>query len=459
MPDEQHLKVRLRALAFGGDAVGKTEAGMTVFVPYGAPGDEVEVGITERRKSFLRGRLRRVIHPSAQRVIPPCPYFGRCGGCQLQHLNYAAQLQQKKRFVEDALARIGRLPNVKVHDVIGMAHPWSYRNKATFVFGRPHPQPLSHAAGEGSCGGFFAAGSHEVVDVSECLIQHLINNQILAAVKECIADGLMTVFNPRTGRGLLRWLESRVNGAGTQALATLVTTAETWKKQASCAARLREQVPQVTAVLRRIALRHDVPSEEAEGAAQVISGQPYLHEEVAGLRWRVHAGSFFQVNPQQAEILVETVKRYADFQNADVVIDAYCGVGLFALLAVREGCSVCAIESSPSIHDAEFNAEVMRTSSVHLFGGRVELWLPCLRAQGVRPEVIILDPPRSGAKEAIPEIIALQPRRIVYVSCDPTTLARDLNALHQRGWEVKEVQPIDMFPQTYHIECVARIER
>lgn len=460
MTDKQYVNVHLRALAFGGDGVGKTEEGITVFVPYGAPGDEVEVEVTERRKNFLRARLVRIVQPSPQRIMPPCPYFGHCGGCHLQHLDYAAQLQQKKRFVEDALTRIGKLENVKVRDVMGMANPWAYRSKATFVFGSPHPPPLSHSAGEGSCGGFFAASSHEVVDIAECLIQHPVNNQILAAVKECIAGGLLSVFNSRTGRGVLRWVEGRVNGAGTQAVATLVTTAQRWKAEHACAARLRERVPQLTGVLRRVAQRHDAPTEDVQRTSQAISGQPYLHEEIAGLRWRVHADSFFQVNAQQLEVLAEKVMDYANLRGNEIVVDAFCGVGLFALLAVRAGGTVYGIESSPqSIADAEFNASALPAASAHFICDRVERALPRLRSEGVRPDVLLLDPPRSSAKEAIPEIIALQPRRIVYVSCDPATLARDVSALHPHGYEVKEVQPIDMFPQTYHVECVALVER
>jgi 23S rRNA (uracil1939-C5)-methyltransferase len=460
MTDTQYLNVHLRALAFGGDAVGKTEEGITVFVPYGAPGDEVAVEVTEQRKNFLRGRIVRVVKPSPQRILPPCPYFGRCGGCQLQHLDYAAQLQQKKRFVEDALSRIGKLENVRVRDVMGMANPWAYRSKATFVFGSPHPQPLSRNAGEGSCGGFFAAGSHEVVDIAECLIQHPLNNQILAAVKECIAGGLLSVFNPRTGRGVLRWVEARVNGAGTQAVATLVTTAQRWKTERGCAARLRERVPQLTGVLRRVAQRHDAPTEEVQRTSQVISGQPYLHEEMAGLRWRVHADSFFQVNAQQLEVLAEKVMDYANLRGNEIVVDAFCGVGLFALLVARAGCTVYGIENSPqSIADAEFNAAALSVATVHFLRDRVEHALPRLRSEGVHPDVLLFDPPRHGAKEAIPEIIALQPRRIVAVSCDPATLARDVSALHPHGYKVKEVQPIDLFPQTYHVECVALVER
>ncbi|MCS6861196.1 MAG: 23S rRNA (uracil(1939)-C(5))-methyltransferase RlmD [Abditibacteriales bacterium] len=458
MTDKQHLNVHLRALAFGGDAVGKTPEGLTVFVPYGAPGDEVAVEVTERRKNFLRGRLVRVVKPSAQRILPPCTYFGHCGGCQLQHLDYAAQLQQKKRFVEDALRRIGKVENVKVCDVVGMANPWAYRSKATFVFGSL--PPLSSAGGEGSGGGFFAAGSHEVVDIAECLIQHPVNNQILAAVKECVAGGLLSVFNPRTGRGVLRWVEARVNGAGTQAVVTLVTTAQRWKTERACAARLRERVPQLSGVLRRVAQRHDAPTEDVQRTSQVISGQPYLHEELAGLRWRVHADSFFQVNAQQSEVLAATVMAYAHLHGHETVVDAFCGVGVFALLAARAGCKVYGIDSSPlSIADAEFNAAALPAASAHFICDHVERALPRLRSQGVHPDVLLLDPPRSGAKEAMPEIIALRPHRIVYVSCDPTTLARDVSALRAHGYEVKEVQPIDLFPQTYHVECVALVER
>ncbi len=343
---------------------------------------------------------------------------------------------------------------------MGMVNPWGYRNKATFVFGSPHPLPLSRRAGEGSSGGFFAVGSHEVVDVAECLIQHPINNQILAAVKECIAGGLLSVFNPRTGRGVLRWVEARVNRAGTQAVATLVTTAQRWKTERACAARLRERVPQLTGVLRRVAQRHDAPTGDVQPTSQGISGQPSLYEEIAGLRWRVHADSFFQVNAPQWEALAEKVMDYANLRGNEIVVDAFCGVGFFSLLAARIGCTVYGIDSSPpSIADAKFNASALPTASAHFICDRVERALPRWRSEGVHPDVLLFDPPRSGAKEAIPAIVAMQPHRIVAVSCDPATLARDMSALRAHGYEVKEVQPIDLFPQTYHVECVALVER
>ena len=400
------IHLRLSDMAYGGAAVGRHE-GKAVFVPGGIPGEEVRVEIVQDRPRYARARLLKVLAPSPERVAPPCPQFGRCGGCQWQHVEYGAQLRYKQRIVESHLQRIGRIPSPPLRPPIGMAHPWRYRNNMQFVVDREGHLCL------------MAAGSHRPVPVGDCHLLCPELGQVLAELELDLPDlaGVTLRAGRRTGE---RMLVLATRGADVPEL-------------------------EVDRPLSCVLLRPD-------GSIAPLIGSPYLHEELAGRRLRVSAGSFFQVNTEQAEALLEVVREYARIEPGETVLDAYGGVGTIGLALAGRAGRVLIAEASPSAAaDARKNASSVPNATV--IEGAVEAVLPALEGA---IDVAVLDPPRAGvAARALAALAARRPRRIVYVSCDPSTLARDLGRLLEQGYALQEVQPVDMFPQTYHVECVA----
>ncbi len=411
----QIIEITLEAIAHGGEAIGRHE-GKAIFVPYAIPGERVRVEIVEAKERWARGRLLEVLQASPDRSAPPCPYFGpdRCGGCQWQHIAYERQAELKGAIVADQLRRLGRLAAAPVADVVVLADDeglldLGYRNHVQFAL-TPDRRP-----------GFRRAASHEVIPIERCLL--------LAEPLDVLHAALDIAWPELTGVTL------RASERTGQALVLLETRGTELPE-------LELDLPAACAVLTPRGL-------------EPLIGEPWIEEVVAGRRYRVSAESFFQVNTLGAEALVEIVRGYADVQPGDTVLDAYCGVGLFALALADAAAAVIGIESAPSACE-DFAHNAADLAHVELHEGAVDAVLPALAEQGRRADVVIMDPPRSGAGEAvIRQLAALRPRNIVYVSCDPATLARDSVFLSAAGYALAEAQPIDMFPQTYHVETVA----
>ncbi len=404
------FQLHLTAMAHGGEAIGRHE-GKVIFVPYTIPGEEVLVEVVEERRRYARARLMEVLSPSPHRVEPPCPHFGQCGGCHWQHIAYQAQLDYKRQILCDQLARIGGLPEAMVRPTIPSPSPWHYRNHIQFSI-----------AEDGQLG-FRAARSHRVVPIGECHILHPLLEELLVALDLNLPG--------------LRRLSLRA-GVNTGDRMVIFETED-------------DEPP---------ALEADMPVScvllLSDGTPVNLVGSNHIVEEVAGRRFRISAASFFQVNTPVAEKLIKLAADYLDLRGDEVLLDAYCGVGTFGLsLAERVG-EVIGIEENPfAVADANFNAGELE--NVTLIEGRVEDVLPDLEE---RIDVAILDPPRVGCEpEALRALAELGPRRIVYVSCDPATLARDVRRLGEAGYVLVEAQPIDMFPQTYHLESVALLRR
>ncbi len=450
-----HINIRLDSLAVGGEAVGRHE-GMAVFALWGCPGDFAEVEITEVVRTFARGVVRRVIEPSDQRVEAPCPHFGDCGGCQIQHLSYAEQLKQKTAMVKDALARIAGLPEIEVADTWGMEKPWCYRNRAEY-------HAKLNEAGDLTLG-FSRHHSHDIVTLTECNLQHQLSERIRKAVVKLMA----TVAQSPTERAALLGVETLVSFSTGHGLVTLICDGRPPFVE-SLAEGLRLEVAGLVGVLaarRRGHAAHRSP-------AELVWGEDHIIEEIAGGQYRVSADSFFQNNPAQASRMVKLVQEWAGVEKGESILDLYSGVGTFLLplsRGARRGTGV--EESSSAVGDARANVRAWGLRNVTLYERKVERLLPRLVEAGNRragrdqralqnnADLIILDPPRKGCGPIVTAyVVKLKPRRIILVSCHPATLARDLKSLAEHGYPCHRIQPIDMFPQTWHVEAVGVCER
>lgn len=338
------------------------------------------------------------------------------------------------------------MPEVTVHPVLGMPEPWYYRNKAQY--------PLGLAAGE-AVAGFYRQGTHEIVPNTGCLIQHSTNNQILDKLLELIRRYRISIYNGQTGEGLLRHLLLKNGFATGEVMVVLVTNGESFPEGRRIAHDLAAQFPAVKSVVQNInCTRGNVI---LGATTRLLWGRDYILDELAGLKFKISPLSFFQVNPLQTAVLYNQAVAYAGLTGAETVLDAYCGVGSLTLFLARQAHRVYGIEVvAEAIANARENAALNSITNTHFFAGETERVLPQLLQDGVRFDVAVVDPPRSGCDPNVLKSFAqAEIGRIVYVSCNPSTLARDLKALRELGYETGEVQPVDMFPQTYHTECVA----
>ncbi len=409
---EKRFELHLTNMAHGGDALGRHE-GKVIFVPYAIPGEEALVEIVEDKGRYARARLVEILSPSPHRVDPPCPHFGpgKCGGCQWQHIAHLAQLVFKAAVVGDQLARLGRLPDVPVKRTIPSASPWHYRNHIQF------------SVGDDSRLGFVATDGRRVEPIEVCYLPHPLLEELFAAL-DLELPGLARLS-----------LRAGVN-TGDQMMI--------FETHDDLPPALESDLP-VSCVLLL-----------SDGTPVNLIGNNYVTEVVAGRGFHISATSFFQVNTAAAEELVRVVGEYLAPAGDETLLDAYCGVGTFALsLADKVGRVIGIEENAGAVADARLNASGL--SNVEFIQGAVEAVLPQLD----RPiDLAVLDPPRQGCKpEALNALVELAPHRIVYVSCDPATLARDARKLTDGGYQLVEVQPVDMFPQTYHIESVALFEK
>lgn len=450
----ERLRLRVDGLATGGDGVGR-HGGLAVFVPQAAPGDVLEVEVTEVAPRFARARLVRLLRPGPDRVAPPCPVFGECGGCAWQHLGYAAQQRAKRGIVVEALRRLGHVadPERLVREVLPADPPWQYRHKMAVPLApprRPGGPPLA---------GFYAARSHRVVPVDGCAIQHPLLDRALAATRRLCAVLGVRVYDERTRQGDLRHLVGRVSHGRGELLLCLVTAAARFPQGAALAEGLMAAIPECVGVVQNV---NGTPGNAILGpVTRTLSGRDHLLEDLDGLRFLVSAPSFFQVSPVQAAALYRVAVRQAALSRGQVAWDVYAGVGTLSLYLARTGAQVHAVEEvADAVRDGRRNAAANGAFGLRFHAGAAEAVLPALAARGPRPDVVVLDPPRKGASEAVlAAVAAAAPARVVYVSCNPATLARDVERLADAGYRLREVQPVDMFPQTPHVECSALLVR
>ncbi|MCB1136970.1 MAG: 23S rRNA (uracil(1939)-C(5))-methyltransferase RlmD [Chlamydiia bacterium] len=440
----QRIQFEVHGLGSSGEGIGRFH-GLTVFVEGALPGEEVEAEVQLSKKSYARARLLRVIRPSEQRVEPPCPFYERCGGCQIMHMSYAEQLRLKRQRIVDALTRIGRLADVDVAEVRPSPSPVAYRNKIQL--------PVVTGA-DGTVMGLYARQSNDLVPIDACLIHCPLGEQVFAALQRLLPDSGLVAYDKRSGKGELRHVLIKTALATQQVLIVLVGAHQPSPALQELASALIRQ-PGVKGVVHNLNPRRD----------NVILGREYLclagedgmEEELNGLRFEVAPASFFQVNPPQAEQLYAYAIATAQLQSGDRVIDAYCGVGTLTLHAAQKAGTVVGVELVPqAIENAKRNAARNGLANCTFYCGAVEDLLAELEPS----DALFLNPPRKGCAPEVLEAIAQhQPLRVVYVSCDPATLARDVALLVAEGYKIEAVQPFDMFPQTMHVETVLTLVR
>ena len=444
----QTYELHINRLGTSGEAVGRHE-NFTIFVPHALPGETVSAVIEDVKSSYARGRIKQILHESVDRVAPLCALYEECGGCQLQHLSYEAQLRAKRAQVVDALTHIGKLPQIPVRETLRAEEPWNYRNKMQFPIGRNSGQIVI---------GCFAQGSHTIINTENCHIQRAENNDLANAAREIAKQLHIPVYNEDTHKGVLRHIVGRV-GRSNNLMAVIVTAT----KQLPCAKNfvrmLRERLPNLVSVHQNIqTYRNNVIMGRD---TQLLWGRPTIIDSLGRLNFHISPRSFFQVNTRQAERLYEQALSYADLHGTETVIDAYCGTGTITLFLAQKARKVYGIEIvQPAILDAQKNARDNHVKNAEFIVGDATAVMPALYKQGIRPNVVVVDPPRAGCTETVLRTFAnMKPQRIVYVSCNPATLARDLAILKELGYLAQEVQPVDLFPHTSHVETVVLLTK
>jgi 23S rRNA (uracil1939-C5)-methyltransferase len=442
------ITLTIDRLAYGGRGVGRLD-GFVVFVPDTAPGDRVRARLWRVKPGYAEADLVDVEAPSPVRTAAPCPHFGPCGGCIWQHVTYAAQAEAKEAIVRESLAHLGGLRDVDVRPIVRMAAPWYYRNKMEFSF---HPDGL----------GLHRRGAFDkIVPIDTCYLESPRTNIVLAEVETFARRAALSSYDPRSRTGLLRQAIIREAKSTGEVMVALITTAREVPGLQDLAQRLIAAVPEIVSVI------HGTNAGPSDGVplanVTVVAGRPYLREILAGLTFQIGLETFFQTNTVQAEHLVEAVEADAALRSGETVFDLYCGVGTFSLALARRAGRVWGIEIvAPSIEAARENAALNGIGNVEFASGDVRKVLPEIAERAGRPDVLVLDPPRSGAgNRVMRKVAAAGAPRVVYVSCNPTTLAPDLKELLAAGYAVRHAQPFDLFPHTYHVECVvlAELER
>ncbi|WP_096187053.1 23S rRNA (uracil(1939)-C(5))-methyltransferase RlmD [Evansella halocellulosilytica] len=443
----QLIEVTFEDLTHDGAGVAKI-SGYPLFVPRALPGETGKIKVVKTKKNFGYGRLLEITEESQDRAEPPCPIFERCGGCQLQHLSYEGQLKQKEKYVREVLARIGGLTQVKVHPTIGMDEPWRYRNKAQVPVGEDRGKIIA---------GFYAERSHRIVDMPSCAIQHELNDDVVQVVKKIAKKYGIRGYDDEKHKGTLRHIVSRHGKTTDELMVVLVTKGKELPNKKNIIEDIRNELPNVKSIVQNMNPKRTnvIFGDKTE----VLWGTEVIHDYIGNIKFAISARSFYQVNPVQTKVLYEKALEYADLSGSETVIDAYCGIGTISLFLAKQAKKVLGVEIVPeAISDAKKNAKLNGIENVDFAVGEAEKVMPWWYAQGVRPEVVVVDPPRKGCDESLLEtMVNMNPERIVYVSCNPSTLARDLKYLQANGYETKEVQPVDMFPQTNHVECVSQI--
>lgn len=427
-----------------GEGIGKID-GFAVFVEGALPQEEIEVLIVKVKKRFAYGKLQKVLKPSPERVTPLCSVASKCGGCQLQHMSYEAQLKYKTKKVENALKKIAQIESVDVLPTLGMNDCWRYRNKVQFPVGSDNGNLKI---------GFYGKRSHRIVTTQKCFLQHEISDKIIEIVKTFLEQYSISVYDEKSHKGLLRHILVKIGFSTGQIMVCFVING----KQLPHSNVIIEQLKQIKGMTSIVFNINREKTNVILGAQNiVIWGKSYIVDDIAHLQFEISPLSFFQVNPMQTITLYQKALEFAQLKGNETVLDLYCGIGTMSLFFAQKANYVIGNEIvSEAVEDAKSNAKRNHIENVEFLKGAAEEVAQMLYQKGLKPDVVVIDPPRKGCDEMLLNtLLHINAPKIVYVSCDPATMARDIKILTEKQYTLQIVQPVDMFPHSKHIETVA----
>ncbi|MFC0557497.1 23S rRNA (uracil(1939)-C(5))-methyltransferase RlmD [Halalkalibacter alkalisediminis] len=445
----QQFPLTIKRLGINGEGVGYFKR-QVVFVPGALPEEEIVAEVTKVSPRFSEAKVVKIRKRSKERIEPPCPIFSECGGCQLQHMEYQATLREKRDIVKQAFERHTKIgvDQLQLLPTIGMENPWDYRNKSQLQVAK---------RGENVLAGLYASNSHKLIDLSECKVQHQATNKVTQVVKQILADLNISIYNERKHKGVVRTIVTRVGFATGQVQVVLVTKDDTLPKKEAIVEEIQKRLPEVTSIIQNV---NGQKTSIIFGEKTVhLAGEETIEEKLGDLSFELSARAFFQLNPTQTVKLYNMVKKAAQLSGKEKVVDAYCGVGTIGLWLAKEAAEVRGMDViEASIEDARKNAKNHGYHHVIYEVGKAEEWLPRWKKEGWKPDVVVVDPPRTGCDDKLLQtIIEVKPKRMVYVSCNPSTLAKDVDRLSKKGYKVKSIQPVDMFPWTAQVESVTEL--
>ena len=442
----EHYTVTFTDLTHEGNGVAKI-GGYPIFVPEALPDETAEIRIVKANKKFGFGKLIELKKQSEGRTTPPCPVFYKCGGCQLQHMSYEMQLDMKRSQATNVMHKVAHLPDVPVHPVLGMEDPWHYRNKIQLPVGEKDGEIIL---------GFYQQRSHRIIDDMEtCLIQNKTGDKLVQGLRKLLNELGMEAYDEKSHRGVLRHVVLRTAYETNDMMLIFVTKTAKLPNKDALIARITAQYPEVKSIVHNV--NPDKTNVILGKKTTTIYGEDHIIDSIGDIKFKISPKSFFQVNPTQTKVLYEKALEYADINEHDVVIDAYCGIGSISLFLAQKAKKVYGVEIVPdAIRDAKENAALNGLTNTEFVVGEAETVMPEWKKAGIEPDVIVVDPPRKGCDETfLQTMLEMDPKRIVYVSCNPSTLARDLRILEDGGYRTQEVQPVEMFAHTNHVESVA----
>ena len=445
----EYYDVKIESLTHDGLGVARVD-GFPVFVANALVGEEINMKVTLVKKTYAFGRAVDYFVTSGERVKPECGIYKQCGGCQVQHLSYEGQLKMKHDTVVNHLKRIGHIEDANVLPTIGMQNPSRYRNKTQVPFGYADGKVVA---------GFYQKRSHEIINMQSCLIQTDISDQIVETMRQLCQELEIDPYNESLNLGVLRHVIVRVGFKTEEIMVTLVTRTHEIPNSELLIQRLVSKYPKINSIAQNV--NPKVTNVIFGDETRILYGESYIYDEMNGIRFAISPRSFYQVNPIQTETLYSKAVEYAQLSGNEIVFDAYCGIGTITLFLAQHAKQVYGVEIIPeAIEDAKMNARLNGFENTQFAVGKSEEIIPAWIENGIVPDVIVVDPPRKGCDRSLLDtMLEAAPDRIVYVSCDSSTLARDLRVLIDGGYKLEVVQPVDMFPQTAHIECVAKLVR
>ncbi len=445
----QTVEVKIKKLGINGEGVAYLNR-KVVFIPGTLPNETVLTKITKIEKNYTEGQLIHIKKASKHRIKPQCPVYEQCGGCTLQHMDYKEQLRGKYELVKEAIEKYARITDVDIRPTIGMKNPWGYRNKAQLPVHERKGQVVT---------GLYEMGTHQIVDISACPIQHPKVNEIIQAAKKVIKQLNIPIYDERKRQGIIKHLVARVGFETEESQLTIITARDELPYQKELILELRYKLPYLKSIIQNI---NPLKTSIVFGnKTKVLWGEEKINERLKEISFTLSPRAFFQLNPEQTVKLYTEVEKAAALTGKEVVVDAYCGVGTIGLWLAKKAKAVYGMDIIPeAIKDAKENAKAGGYDNVEYLVGKAEELLPKWVKEGFKLDVLIVDPPRTGLDQKLLDtIIKVKPKKFIYVSCNPSTLGKDLAVLVKGGYKVEYVQPVDMFPQTAHVETVVLIER